>query len=202
MSISDRAKKLFCEMPTLDDTALSLSDKKGKAHGGLDREEDVQNKYEQSQDEWQHIRDFELDNGSRIEWFKDTTTQQARGFLLSPSDDIMGLIAGSTRPYDNNLPSFLRIHLIMVYDEFQRRGFGTELYKSAINMFGGILSDRTLSAASLGVWKKLSKKYPTYKYEHVHGGEKTTQVLKPIKNLDKEMGTEWDPFIMSKKPLK
>ena len=197
--MKNKIKQIFCEMPALDNTNMGLSSKKANVAGGRTREEDVQGKYEATQDDWSHIKDQDLPDGSRIEWYKDHMVSDVRGFLLSESDEIMGLIAGTTRPYISELPSFLKIHLVLVFDEHQGEGYGVALYTGALNLFGGVVSDSTLTDASLGVWKKMSKKYPVYKLAMDTKTRKYTN-LRQIKDLDAEMGNGREPFIMTKKP--
>ena len=52
---------------------------------------------------------------------------------------------------------------VIIFDEYKGKGYGLALYESALDIFGGIVSDDTLTSASFGVWKKLGQKYPIYK---------------------------------------
>jgi len=191
--MKDKIRKLFCEAPVIDNTHLAFSNKSGKSVGGRSNEEDIQIKYEQCKDSWQHVKDDYLPDDSVIEWYRNSEGD-ARGFLISSMEEVMGFMGGSLKNVSNKLPSYFKVHMVLVFDEYQNKGYGFALYKSAIDLFGGIVSDHTLTKSSLRMWEKLATKYPIYKY--------SDKVIKPVKNIKSELGEYEEQFIATKKPIK
>jgi hypothetical protein len=198
----DKITKLFCETPVIDDNQLALSNKSKRMSGGETKEQQTQLRYNTCISDWDLIKTVKLNNGVRIEWFQDITLGQKRAFLLDSKNVIMGFL-GCSSPELTDYPEFPRIQVVYVYDEHQGKGYGIAMYESTLDMFGGIVSDSTLSKASLGIWKKLSLKYPVYQYvfDYSHPGNSKRKMV-PIKDLDKHLDSTNEPFVMSKKPLK
>jgi hypothetical protein len=194
MSIS-RIRKLFSESPVLDDTALNLSKKKAKS--GSNQQELANSRYIECQNSWRHFKDQELNDEVRIEWF--SNNGKFRGFLINDaSDDVLGFFAAEASQWWK-YPSFLKVIVVYVFDEHQGNGYGYAFYDGAINFAGGLLSDSTLTKASLGVWKKLASKYPVYML--ANNGLEDEKLVK-IDNLDAAMGNLNNPFVVSKSKLK
>ena len=191
MSISKRIRKLFCEAPVIDNTHLSFSDKNAQTVGKRTNEEDVQIKYEQSKENWQHIKDDYLPDDSVIEWYKNGV--DARGFIISTTEEIIGFMGGSLMKL-GNLPSYFKVHAVFVFEEYQNKGYGFALYKGAIDLFGGVVSDHSLTKSSLRMWEKLATNYPVYKH--------TEKGIKKVKNVKSELGDYEEQFIVTKKPIK
>jgi GNAT superfamily N-acetyltransferase len=190
--MKDKIRKLFCESPVIDNTHLAFSNKSGKSVGGRSNEEDVQVKHEQCKESWQHVKDDYLSDDSVIEWYRNG--EDARGFVISTDEEIMGFIGGSLRKVNSKLPSYFKVHMVVVFDEYQNKGYGFALYKGAIDLFGGVVSDSTLTKSSLRMWEKLVTKYPVYK-----NNEKG---IKLVKNVKAELGEYEEQFIATKKPIK
>ncbi len=194
MSIS-RIRKLFCEAPVLDDTALNLSKKRGKS--GSNQQELANSRYQECQNGWRQFKDQELENENRIEWF--SNNGKIRGFVVNDADDdVKGFFAAESSQWWK-YPSFLKVIVVYVFDEHQGQGYGSAFYEGAIDFAGGLLSDRTLTKASLGVWKKLAKRYPVYML--ANNGLEDEKLVK-IDNLDAAMGNLNNPFVVSKSKLK
>lgn len=187
--------KLFRESPVLDDTALNLSKKKAKS--GSNQQELANSRYSECQNSWRQFKDQELENENRIEWF--SNNGKIRGFIVNDAeDDVKGFFAAEGSQWWK-YPSFLKVIVVYVFDEHQGQGYGSAFYEGAINFAGGLISDSTLTRASLGVWKKLAKKYPVYML--VDNGLPEEKLVK-IDNLDTAMGNINNPFVVSKSKLK
>ena len=194
MSIS-RIRKFFCEAPAFDDNAMNLSKKKAKS--GSNQQNVTNDRYQECQDRWHHFKDQELENENRIEWF--SNQGKIRGFIVNDAEeDVLGFFAGEM-PVWEKYPTFLKVIVVYVFDEHQGNGYGSAFYEGAIDFSGGLISDDTLTKASLGVWKKLAKRYPVYKLENMNSPQ---EKLTKIEDLASAMGNSSEHFVVSKSKLR
>lgn len=193
---------LFIEMPVLNPDQQSLGNPSKVMSTGITQMEQTERRYKTCLNDWDSLGQETIYGGNVVEWFQDTTLQQVRGFLFTPQHEHMGLIAGAM-PVLTKFPNFLGVHLVYLFKPYQGKGNGLALYQNAVEKFGGIVSDSSLTPASLGVWKSLSKKYPTYWYRFGKNPDHPGRILEPIsgQDLTTMMGSSDEPFIMSKDEL-
>ena len=98
-------------------------------------------------------------------------------------------------------PYVLSVHII---PEARGMGIGSNFYNVAVEKYGGLVSDRTLSGAegkgSFNIWQNLSKKYNPYLLITNQGKRQ----IKPVKQFDPNvvMGDDSIRLVVSKKPIK
>lgn len=191
---------LFIEMPVLEPGQQALGDPNSRSQG-ITNLEKTELRYKTCKQDWESLGTENIYAGDRIEWFKDSTINQVRGFLINPQNEFVGFISG-TMPALTKYPNFLGIHLVYVFKQFQGKGNGLAMYQNAIEKFGGIVSDATLTDGSLGVWKSLSKKYPTYQLvANPKPGVRSGLIPIQGSDMSNKMTSTNEPFIMSKNEL-
>jgi len=98
-------------------------------------------------------------------------------------------------------PLVLSVHII---PEARGKKIGSNFYDIAINRYGGLISDRTLSGAdgkgSFNIWQNLAKKYNPYLLTTKQGKSQIT----PVKQFDPNsvMDNMDVRLMVSKKPIK
>lgn len=98
-------------------------------------------------------------------------------------------------------PYVLSVHII---PDSRGKGIGSNFYAVAVEKYGGLVSDRTLSGAegkgSFNIWQNLSKKYIPYLLITRQGKSQ----IKPVKEFDPKvvMGDDSIRLMVSKKPIK
>ena len=144
-------------------------------------------------------KSYPLSSKGKIDLYEYNSKVSSKEILLySPEGECVGVLAFD-EPHESFLP-YPMVTFSGVKKEHRGKGYSKLLYAFVINMYGGIISDATLTGeegyGSFQVWQSLGKKYTLYMV-NTDTGE-----VNPLQNISKSsMGRHDERYLATSKPF-
>ena len=170
----------FTEMPVWDDSNLDLDDPHPKSHevnskrfNSISRQDTLMKKKE-------------LINGMSVEVYQNRVKTNSSTFLIKTENN-QRILCGELDAHIHGDYPFPSIIMSYILKNYQGKGFAKEMYNSAIDAFGGLVSDEKLTGEKIhgafDIWTSLAKLYYSYLIEPTMNGLDVKEVGMFDKNM-------------------
>jgi GNAT superfamily N-acetyltransferase len=143
-------------MPVIDNTKLELGNQSQK-----DKEINDKRLFNMARLNKLVIKK-KLQTNMNIEVYENSGKDNLCVYLVNEEKGVRK-VAGLIDMVDQSYP-FLSVQMSFVDKAFQRQGYGSLMYRTAIGYLGGLVSDAKLTTGSLSIWISLGAKFYEYTY--------------------------------------
>lgn len=184
------------ESPSISDDALFLG---VKSEFNVER---LEYRYSEAKSSYKLVKTL-IDKNLKYELYYHKNIGAFRVFCLH-DDELVGYLSSKYQSEFKTHKILKKFPQVIIASSYiQNRNIGTTMYNIMIDYCGGLISDNSLTPASFGLWKKLSRLYNVYHFEFLNDDITSIEKVDAIDIASQiDYGNSFTMFVVSKDPIK